>query len=297
MAAEQSGRVVWLGAEKGAAVTNGQALLRVDDRMFAATVERAAATLKQVTDDFARMGELKKSGAVSTSDHENIGTQKQMAEVAAKQARVDLDRCSVVSAIDGLVEDRAVEVGEYVNPGVPLFTLVSLDSVKLVLDIPEADIFAARAGQEIRFMVDGVRDLVVTGRLAFVASMADERSNTFRVEAIAPNAGRQLKPGIIGKVPFTRRVLQRAVNVPMLALIPDKGLYVAYVVENGCAVRRQVKIAGMVNNLAVIAEGLAPGEKVIVEGHRLVADGSPVTETALPANGLQDAEKGTGSRP
>jgi membrane fusion protein (multidrug efflux system) len=203
----------------------------------------------------------------------------------------------VVSAIEGLREDRAVEVGEYVKPGVPLFTLVSLDSVKLVLDIPETDVFAARSGQDILFTVDGLRDLVVTGRVTFVASVADARSNTFRVEAIAPNAGRRLKPGVIGKVPFTRRMLTGAVNVPMLALIPDKGLHIAYVVENGCAVRRQVKIAGMVNNLAVIAEGLKPGDKVILEGHRLVADGSPVTETASPANGPPSVEKGTGSRP
>jgi membrane fusion protein (multidrug efflux system) len=280
MAAEQSGRVVGLGVEKGAAVTNGQMLLKVDDRMFAATLERAAAALKQVSDDFKRMEELKKSGAVSASDYENLATQKQLAEVAFKQAQVDLERCSVVSALDGLAEDRLVEVGEYVNPGMPLFTLVKLDPVKLVLDIPESDIFAAKPGQDIRFFVDGLSGLVVTGRVTYVASVADSRSNTYRVEALVGNADHLLKPGIIGKIPFTRRVLTGAVNVPMLALIPDKGLHLAYVEESGHAVQRQVKISGMVNNLAAIAEGLKPGEKVIVEGHRLVADGSPVTETS-----------------
>ena len=185
---------------------------------------------------------------------------------------------TVTSPLDGLVDDRMVEAGEYLSQGKAVFVVVSLDPLKVVADLPERDVFAVKPGQEIPISVDALPNQVFTGRITFVSATADPRSNTFRLEIEVPNKDGALRSGVIGRVQIVRRTIPGAVTVPLLALIPEKGQHIAYVVEDSHAVRRQVNLVTMLNNLAVIGSGLKPGERIIVEGHRLVADGSPVSE-------------------
>ena len=279
LSVEQAGRVIWVGAEKGQLVTNGQALLTIDSRAQTAAVMRAEAAYRQTTSNLRRTVELRKTGAVSENDFEGIEALAKIAEANFIQAGLDLEHCTLVSPLSGVLEDRGVEVGELVAPGMKAFKVVEVDPVKAVVDLPERDVFALKAGREVTFNVDALDGAAFTGRVSFVAAAADPRSNTFRVEVLTANPGRSLKPGVIVRIPFTRRIIPDAVAVPIEALIPEKGLHLAYVVDKGAAVQRSVKLSGMVNNQAIVAEGLRPGERLVVEGQRMLADGTPVSES------------------
>ena len=99
------------------------------------------------------------------------------------------------------------------------------------------------------------------------------------------------------RISLTRRIMKDALGVPLAALIPEKGLHVAYVVENGHAVRKEVRLQAMFGDLAVVSDGVRAGDRVIVEGQRQVSDGSPVKEggvtTDIPAEAREPAAKGT----
>jgi membrane fusion protein (multidrug efflux system) len=278
LSAEQVGRVVELTADKGQAVAAGQILLTVDPASYALRREGAASANRQATNDLKRFKALHESGSVPDSDFENVVTRAQQADVALKAAELDLNRCAVTAAFAGIIQDRFVEKGEYVGPGVRAFSIVSMDRVKVSVELPERDVHAVKLGDAVPFSVDAVPDRRFEGKVAFISPAAEAKSNTFRIELGVDNTGHVLKPGVIARVTVRRRMMKDAVSVPLAALVPEKGMHVAYLVENGHAVRRQVKLDAMVGNMAVIAEGLKAGDKVVVQGQRLVSDGCPVRE-------------------
>lgn len=278
VAAEQAGRVVEMQAEKGDAVTPGQSLLVLDSSSHTLRVDRADAAYRQATNDLRRAQELRQTGALPDSDYENMLTRAELASIALREARLDLDRCVVRAPVAGVIQDRFAEKGQYLAPGMPAFRIVGADRVKVTVDLPERDVYALRVGDPVSFTVDALAGRTFEGTIRFVAPAADSRSNTFRVEIAADNADGLLKPGVIVRVRLTRRILQGALSLPLTALIPEKGLHVAYVLVNGHAVRREVRLQAMVADRAVVSEGLRAGDRVIVEGHRQVSDGSPVKE-------------------
>ncbi len=280
VSAEQLGRVTGISLQKGDAAAQGQVLMTIDNSSYTLRVERAQATFRQADSDLRRFDRLRKTGSVADSDYENMGIRRDLEEIALKEARLDLDKCTILSPVDGIVEDRFVEKGEFVAPGARVCSIVNIDRVKIVLELPERDVFAVKPGQDLPFVIDSLPSAKFDGKISFIAPAADRKSNTFRVEALVENKDRTLKPGVIVRVFLTRQTIKDAVAVPLRALIPEKGMHVAYVVENGAAVRRQVKLRAIVGDQAVVQEGLKPGDRMIVEGQRLVFDGSPVSEGA-----------------
>jgi membrane fusion protein, multidrug efflux system len=177
-----------------------------------------------------------------------------------------------------VVVDRMVEAGEYVAPGTVAFEVADIDRVKVVVDVPERDVFVVRPGLQVSFEVDALKGRAFTGTVSYVAAAAHPMSNTFRTEVVADNAGQILKPGLIVRVLLTRRTIPQAMTIPIEALVPNKGQYVAYVADKGTAIRRVVQVGPIIGRRAVVETGLRPGENVIVEGQRLVSDGAAVQE-------------------
>lgn len=276
LAVDDNGRIVWLGATQGDRVKAGDVLLRLDDAKEKASVSRAEVEFRQSEGDLERWEAMKKAGAVSAQDYETMRNRRDIAKIVVEETRGLLAKRMVVSPVDGVVNDRLVEVGEMAMPGKPAFRVVRADAVKVLLDIPERDVASMKVGMPLGFTVDALPGAGLTGVVAFVAAAAEAASLTFRLELRAENPEGRIKPGMIARVSLRRGERQGAVVVPLQALIPDQGQYVAYVVEDSRAVRHVVKLAAVVDTLAVVQDGLHPGDRVVVEGQRLATDGISV---------------------
>lgn len=276
LAVDDNGRILWIGAEKGDLVRQGQLLLRLDDAVETAGVARAEISLRQAEEDMTRWSAMQQAGAVSVQDFENVKNRRDLARITLEEARGLLAKRQVRSPVDGVINERLAEIGEMAMPGKPAFQVVKTDAVKVAVDIPERDVASMRVGMPVSFTVDAIAEAVFTGAVVFVATAADAASLTYRLEMRVENAAGRLKPGMIARVGLSRGGLRDAAVVPLQALIPDQGQYVAYVETDGRAVRRIVKLAAVVDTLAVVREGLQPGDRVIVAGQRLVTDGAGV---------------------
>lgn len=280
LAFDLGGTVAVMGTDKGMTVNQGQILVTLDDRLQAASLDKARTGLKQADDELKRFAELRKTGAVSESDYDGIKARADMATATLKEANAYYDKCRILSPISGVVEDRMINVGEFTAPGMPVIRVANLARLKIVIDVPERDVFSLKTGQDVPVQVDALPGRQFMGKVTYVAASADSKSNTFRVEITLLNPEGMLRPGVIAKVALTRRILTSAMSVPLASLIPSKGQYIAYVMKDGHAVRRIVKLVAMVGSRAVIMEGIQAGESVIVEGQRLASDGIAVEETA-----------------
>ena len=273
LSAEKSGRVVEILAEKGDLVKQGRILMRLDDRTSKAMLEQAEIENRQMAADLKRWQEMEKSGAVSTKESEDIKLRKEASDIAVRQEEIGLSQCFVKSPVDGQISSRMVEEGEYANEGQPVFTVVDTSRVKVRFDIPERRILSVGKGTEMGFTGPALGGRTFTGTVSFVSPAANRENNAFPAELLVENAAGDLKPGMVVAVDLPLGVMDNAVAVPLAAVIPKKGEHVVFVVEEGRAVRRLVKLDRILDDRAVLSEGLSAGDQLVIEGHRALSDG------------------------
>lgn len=273
LAAEKPGRIVAVEVDRGDRVKAGQVLVRLDREAWDARLRMAEVELREAVRDLARIEELRKTGAVSLSDHDAAAARRDRADAALADARAQVRQCEVVSPVDGEVTDKLVEAGEHATEGRAVIRVVDIASVKLVFDLPERAAADVVPGRQLTFTTEGVDASVRTAAVSFVSAEADPRSNTFRVEAQVPNPGGALRAGTIARVRVERPVAPGHVAVPLAAVVPRRGEHVVFVAAGGRAVRRVVTLDRIAGGQAILSGGVAAGEAVVVDGHRGLADG------------------------
>jgi membrane fusion protein, multidrug efflux system len=275
LAAEQPGRVTAIEADKGDRVAAGTVLARLDDRMWAAALRRAEATLREAERDCTRLEALSRTGAVADQDLDAVRLRRDLAAVTRDEAEIGLSRCTIRAPIDGRIDDRRIEEGEFAREGQAVFRLIATARVKLVFDMPERDILSVAPGRVVQAVFDPLPGQSVTGTVCFVAAAADPHSNTFRVEAEVDNGDGTLRPGMLARVSLPGRA-RDAFVVPLEAVVPHRGDHVVFLAQDDRAVRRVVLLDRLLTSEAVIADGVRAGERLIVDGHRGLTDGAAI---------------------
>ncbi len=281
LSSEQEGLIAELNADKGDAVTKGQVLLRIDGRAWEHARQRAAIEIEDAEKDVARWRELRDAGAVSINDHETMVIRKERAVIALKEAELFLSQCEVRSPLDGWVNDRHIEKGEYVAKGRAVFEVVDTSRLKAVFDVPEKEAPAARPGATAWVELAALPGERFECEVFFVSFVARRENNAFRVEAELKNPPPALKAGMIVNVELVRNLREDRIAVPMAAVLPSRGEHVVFVVENGRAVRRVVQIEAVVGSEAAIGAGLRAGDELIIDGHRSLRDGARVERAGI----------------
>lgn len=276
LSAEKAGRIVALMVDRGECVKKGQLLLQIDDRIWQASLKQTQIVARDAKKNFDRFKTLQQAGAVAASEYDRIEKEYITATSRLEEARINIEQCRVVSPIDGIVNDRFVETGEYVRPGTRVFQVVDYATVKVALQIPEKDIYSARPGIRMAFTVQPLPLRTFNGEITFVAPQANERNNAFRTELAVDNADGTLRPGMIAQIEFHRGIRNHMVSLPMSAVLPSKGDHIVYLAQADHAVRRTVQIDTIARERILISHGLKEGDEVIVEGNRTLSDGQRI---------------------
>jgi len=281
LAAEVEGQISRHGATEGDLLAPGDLVVTIDDRDYAARLRQAEAELARATADFTRIERLFRAESAPARDLDLARSQKILAEAAVTLARTALERCEIRSPLAGRLDDLLLEVGEHAQIGRAVAVIHQVDRVRLVFGVPENCIQAVATGQEVSFTAG---TLAGTGRLCFLAVAADPGSLSFRAEAEVTNPELQLRPGMIVRVKLVRRALPAALVVPLTAIIPQFGAHYVFVADaTDRAELREIKIDFIAGRDAVIAEGLQPGERIVVEGLQLLREHTPLRPVAEPA--------------
>ncbi len=189
----------------------------------------------------------------------------------------------VRAPISGLVGVKLVREGEQVGgaPGSlnPVFTIYSIDNVKIYANVSEKDYSLIRKGTPAEISLDAFPGETFHGRVNNIRPVIDPMSRTTQVEIILPNPAHRIKPGMFAKVDL---ILLRKTNVmiiPFDAVLGESDKYV-FTAQDGKAVKKPVTLGLQQGDDVEVAAGLTAADKVIVLGERVVSEGSKVTETA-----------------
>ena len=277
VAAEEAAAIERIPPKEGDTVQKDDLLVQLKTDLIRPQFATAEARYKRDQIEYERMMSLVKDDAAPQQDLDNAVTQLAASKAAFEEARARLDRTRVLSPIPGVLNDLLVEEGEYVSPGTPVAEIVEIGTVKVVVDIPEKDIgfFSVGRDAEILAEVRGCEKSVM-GKITYISQLANRQTRSTPIEITLDNRQGLLRSGQIVRVRLSRRVLNEAILVPLLAVIPLEDGYAVYVVEDSQAHRRDVQLGIIKGDQIEIVSGLTPGEKLVVAGHRFLAPGQNV---------------------
>jgi cobalt-zinc-cadmium efflux system membrane fusion protein len=296
-----SGRIVSVLAALGAVVEAGQPVVTVDSPdadsavatyLQAQAAERqATATLAKAEEDLRRATELHERGAVATKDllgARNDVAQAQGAAEAARAAREQGRRrlelfglkpgefkqpILVRAPIDGKVIDVNVASGEYrTDTTAPLMTIAQLDRVWFAAEVPEASIRLIRMGEPVRITLIAFPEEVIAGRVTRVADVLDPQTRTVKAYAELSNPGGRLRPDMFGTLRATGPE-QRQTVLPPSAIVEEYGKRTVFRERApGQFERREVTLGPPAGDVVPVRQGVAPGDRVVIDGALLLKD-------------------------
>ncbi len=193
------------------------------------------------------------------------------------------------------MEERLIEPGEQAAPGTPVARLVNTRRVKVVAGVPERYAADIAPGTSVRLSLRAYGGGELVAPVTFVGAAIDPDTRTFPIEVELGNPDRTLKPEMVARLFVTRERLDDALVVPRAALVRDEmgtHAFVAAETEGGSTLRaekRTLTLGPVYGARAVVREGLAAGERVVVAGQNQLAPDDRLrlaaTYTALDAAG------------
>lgn len=274
------GRLIPEGAalEEGEPISAGDPIVHLDEDLLRARYDQARAQHDYEEREYRRLVDLFERGSTSRTELDDARTRRDVAAAALAAAAEELERTTIVAPIDGIVNRLPMEVGEYASPGQVVAEMVSIDKVKIVVDVPERDVHYLSVGQTGQIILRPPHALVLEGEITYISELADEDTRTSRLELTVENRQHVLRSGQIVKARLTRRVLSDVIMIPLASVIPLEEGRVVYVVDDeGRAERREVELDLIKGREVRVVSGLSPGDRLIVAGHRYVGPGQTVT--------------------
>ena len=290
------GQVAATLVDVGDVVRAGQVVIRLDARDAGLRLDQARAALKQAEaqagrarEEADRMDALHAQSLVARRDVDSARTQAVVADAAVAHARAQiaiaekaLDDTAIRTSLTGHVSSRSVSAGEYVTPSSRLATVISIQPIKLDLQIPEAHSAKLRRGLVVRAEVAGYPGEVFEGAVAALNRAIDPSSRAMTIEARFQNRDARLSPGMFATAQVSLPGAERAVFVPSGALltIVDGSSYGVYVVEGRTAQLRVVQPGERMDGAVRILSGLSAGTVVAVGELGRLFDGAEVATGA-----------------
>jgi RND family efflux transporter MFP subunit len=178
---------------------------------------------------------------------------------------------SVLSApFAGRILDRPAAPGQYVASGTPIATLVRVHPLRLRVEVPERSASSVRLGQPVRIGIEG-EEGIFTGVVSRLSPAISSENRTLLVEAEIPNDPPRLRPGSFAKAEIVVEAGAPVLVIPYGCVVSFAGVDKVFVVEDGKAVERRVRLGQRQGEFVEIQEGLARGTAVIAQPGTLVA--------------------------
>jgi RND family efflux transporter MFP subunit len=294
--------IVSVHFEDGAKVAEGDLLFTLDARQIDAQIEQAEgmlakdqAQLEGAQRDFRRFSDLIGKGATTQVNLDNAKTQADILIGTIKADQSALDNLKVQKSYTtirapfaGRISAANVKVGNFVRPAdtAALAVINQMAPVYVTFAIPQRVLVDLREA-----MAAGESKVIATipghqksenGKVAMVENSVDSTTGMVTVRGIMNNASETLWPGILVNTKLVIRT-EGAVTVPTAAVQRSQNGNYVFIVKDGKAHVQPVKVSRTFQGMSVIADGLAGGEDVIVDGQLLLSEGTPVAPRAPKA--------------
>ena len=306
--AQISGSVVRTYVDQGQYVKAGQAIAEIDPTAIAdqSTSAQIAVTNAQAQLDIAkreqvRLQALEKAGAIAQRDVEQAEKNVVAAQAGLSAAKAQLASSNkqlgntvVRAPFSGMVSEKSVAMGDVVQPGAAVYTIVDPSTLELQATIPADAIGLVHVGLPVKFNVTGYPNQQFTGTVTRINPSADPATRQVRIYAEIPNQGKTLVGGLYAEGRIAS-VLKTGISLPSDAI--DHRMITPAVerVRNGLVERVPVTLGTVDDNagIAQVTAGINAGDTVLRGSAKEIALGTRIQFIAAPQSSMPGATTGT----
>jgi RND family efflux transporter MFP subunit len=308
--ARVSGYLEQIHFTDGQVVKQGDLLFTIEKRPFEIALDSAQAQLAEANAQLSlanrnlkRYEKMREGNIVGESDYDDrveaVSAGKAAVAVAqarVRQAELDLGYTDIRAPVTGRISRHEVSAGNLITGGYTgdvtlLTTIVSLDPIYFDFDVSEANYLAYQRAAE-RGVMPAMRDNKIgvfaklpdedqwthKGSLEFLDNQVNETSGTIRARATFPNSNGAFTPGQFAHIRVPGSEPYEAILLPETAIVTDQSQKIALVVaEDGTVGVKILRVGPNYDGMRIIREGLAPGDKVVINGLLRARPGSKVT--------------------
>ena len=271
--AQVSGQVVEVLAREGKNIRKGDPILLLDSSDYKSRLDQIKANYRLAKLEYQRNLTLAKSHATSKAKVDSTEAQVKDLEAQLQAAELAYDRTRIRAPLSCMLNDLKVETGDFISVGDPVAQILKLDPVKVTVGIPESDVAAIFDLKQADILINALGNLRVKGKKLFLARKPRTLARLYDLELEVPNPRERILPGMFAQVELVKKVFQDALTIPLYSVISHGEDQYIFVDHDGLAEKKRVKLGILVGWEVQVISGIAPGDNVVVVGHRQLENG------------------------
>lgn len=275
---EVAGSITRIGFEDGARVAKGQLLFALDPAIAGADLREAQAMSEVSRTALGRANKLGSRSLISQAEIDRLEADASVMNARAASARTRLAKTQIRAPFAGSIGLREVSVGEFVNVGQDLVTLVRLDPIEVDFSLPETRLAQVEVGQTIEIGFDAYRERRFAGEVVAIDPVIDPDSRSAKIRARIANPDGLLRPGLSARLRLEVGEERSALLLPEQALLQEGETRFVYTIVDGKAKKSVVETGLRLPGEVEIVSGLKAGDQVITAGQAkpMMHDGAGV---------------------
>lgn len=293
---EVAGIVEKIAFTSGQDVKEGDLLIQLRSDEDEARLQTMEANARLAETNLARNRKQMTVQAISQAELDSSIAALTVAKASVNEQKALIEKKHIRAPFTGKLGIRAVDIGQYINPGVPIVTLQNLESIYLDFTIPQQDMQTVKVGQKIMLTTDAFPGRTFEGSITTVNPKVEMNTRNIYVRATVANADHSLLPGMFANVEITVSDPRKLITVPQTAITYNPYGTSVYVVdekkeegaEKPTLHARQViiKTGQTRGDQVAILEGIKEGDKVVVAGQVKIRPGAllEINNNLLPKN-------------
>jgi len=275
--AKVAGEVREILVEEGDDVEQGQVLARLDGDRLRLELDQSQANLRKLQRDFERNVDLKEKGLISTGDFDKIRYDMEALEASYNLAKLELDYTQIRAPISGVISDRFIRLGNTISANDPAFRVTSFDPLVAYLHVPEREYRNIAKDQIVGIDIDALQGQRIIASVTRVSPIVDPQTGTFKITIEISDVEQRIKPGMFGRISIVYDRHTNVLQIPRSTILEESGETSVFVVEDGKAMRRNVRTGYANSGMIEITEGLEDDDKVVTVGQTGLKDDAVVT--------------------
>ncbi|MER2997550.1 efflux RND transporter periplasmic adaptor subunit [Pontibacter populi] len=274
---ETTGQIQRVLKRKGDKVRAGELLIQVESNTMAADLATAQTNAEKAKRDLERFENLAAGDAITQRQLEDARLAAKSTQAQLVAARQRMNKTRITAPISGEINAMHIEVGSYLNMGTKLYDIVNVDKLKLEVKVNESEVLLINKGQKVTIKADAGAGQQYEGTVTAIGAQADPTLK-FDVEIeVKNNANNNLRAGMYGTAYFEVADQRDALLLPREAIVGSIQNPSVYVVNNGVANQRKVKVGVVTQDKVEILDGVKPGEQIVQSGQINLREGIKVS--------------------
>lgn len=279
LVSELTGKAVEIAFAEGSRVKAGDLLLKLDDTDLKAELARAESRIGLARRQAERQAALVSTGGTSRENEDLATSEVRVREAEMALIKAQLAKAEIRAPFDGIIGLRYLSAGAFVTPATRIATLQKIDKLKVEFAVAERHLERVQRDADVMITIAGMSE-PVPGKVYAIEPRIDSATRTLRLRARVDNPGGKALPGGFATVEMSLQKIPDALLVPATALVAGLNEQRVFVLVNGKAEPRTVRIGLRLPREVQIVSGLEPNAAVITSGQLQLRPGMPVKAVA-----------------